>query len=77
VRSTTGGTFGIEDGALYTALHRMQKRGWLAARWGISETNRRAKFYTLSKQGRIQLAKATSDWSRYSEAVGKILEAGV
>jgi transcriptional regulator len=75
VRETTGGTFEIEDGALYTALHRMQKRGWLEARWGISDAKRRAKFYTLTRKGRRQLANASADWERYTEAVAKIIEA--
>ena len=76
VRETTGGTFEIEDGALYTALHRMEKRGWLEAKWGVSEAKRRAKFYRLTGKGRKQLVKASSDWDRYAKAVAKILAAG-
>jgi len=75
VRETTGGAFEIEDGALYTALHRMKERGWLESKWGVSEAGRRAKFYTLTARGRRQLAKESEQWGRYTAAVGKILEA--
>lgn len=75
IRATTDGTLEIEDGALYTALHRMQKRGWLDAEWGVSETNRRAKYYSLTTEGRAELAKASGDWARYAEAVFKVLAA--
>jgi transcriptional regulator len=77
VRKTTAGTFEIEDGALYHALHRMQKRGWLVGEWGVSERNRRAKFYTLTEEGRQQLARARSEWHRYTNAVAKVLEGEV
>ncbi len=73
VRSTTDGTLQVEDGALYTSLHRMEKRGWIAAEWGISENNRRAKYYSLTDAGRAELAKASGDWARYAEAVFKVL----
>ncbi len=74
VRSTTDGTLQVEDGALYTSLHRMEKRGWVAAEWGISDNNRRAKYYSLTKAGRAELAKASGDWARYAEAVFKVLD---
>jgi PadR family transcriptional regulator PadR len=73
IRSTTNGALDIEDGALYTALHRMEKRGWLQASWGASENNRRAKYYALTLAGRRELASASEDWSRYAEAVFKVL----
>ncbi len=73
VRNTTDGTLQVEDGALYTSLHRMEKRGWIAAEWGISENNRRAKYYSLTDAGRAELAKASGDWARYAEAVFKVL----
>ena len=75
IRSTTHGTLEIEDGALYTSLHRMEKRGWLESTWGVSENNRRAKYYGLSEQGREELATATEDWARYAEAVFQVLRA--
>ncbi len=73
VRNTTDGTLHIEDGALYTSLHRMEKRGWIAAEWGVSTNNRRAKYYSLTDAGRAELAKASGDWARYAEAVFKVL----
>ena len=74
VRNTTDGTLQVEDGALYTSLHRMEKRGWVAAEWGISDNNRRAKYYSLTKAGRAELAKASGNWARYAEAVFKVLD---
>ena len=73
VHRTTDGTLEIEDGALYTSLHRMEKRGWIRAEWGVSANNRRAKYYGLTDAGRAELAKASQDWSRYAEAVFKVL----
>ena len=74
VRNTTDGTLHIEDGALYTSLHRMEKRGWIAAEWGISENNRRAKYYRVTKAGMRRLAKEAKAWRRYAAAVFEILE---
>ncbi len=74
VHNTTDGTLQVEDGALYTSLHRMEKRGWVAAEWGISDNNRRAKYYSLTKAGRAELAKASGNWARYAEAVFKVLD---
>jgi transcriptional regulator len=65
----------IEEGALYPALHRMERKGWLDAEWGISERNRKAKFYRLSADGRRQLTAELSRWSRYTEAVGLVIAA--
>jgi PadR family transcriptional regulator PadR len=76
IRGRTDGTLEIEDGALYTALHRMHKRGWLDAEWGVSENNRRAKYYSLTAAGRAELARASGDWARYAEAVFKVLGPG-
>ena len=73
VHRTTSGTLQIEDGALYTSLHRMEKRGWIASEWGVSANNRRAKYYSLTGPGRGELAKASMDWARYAEAVFKVL----
>ena len=73
IRATTDGTLEIEDGALYTSLHRMHKRGWLHAEWGVSENNRRAKYYGLTADGRAALERAEGDWARYAEAVFKVL----
>ena len=76
IRETTDDALQIEEGALYTALHRMQKRGWLESDWGLSENNRRAKYYTLSRAGRKQLELSSRSWSRYAEAVFKVLRVG-
>ena len=65
----------IEEGALYPALHRMEERGWIEAEWGVSENNRRAKFYRLTDEGRRQLHAEAVSWQRYAEAVGKVLHA--
>jgi DNA-binding PadR family transcriptional regulator len=64
----------IEEGALYTALHRMEKRGWLESEWGLSENNRRAKYYQLTSQGRKQLRAKTVVWTDYAAAVFKVLQ---
>ena len=65
----------IEEGALYPALHRMEQRNWLAAEWGYTEANRKAKFYRLTATGRKQLTSELSRWSRYTEAVGLVIAA--
>jgi transcriptional regulator len=75
IRSTTDETLQIEEGALYTALHRMEKRGWIESSWGLSENNRKAKFYGLTAAGTKELRKASESWSRYAEAVFKVLRA--
>jgi transcriptional regulator len=64
----------IEEGALYPALHRMEERGWIKADWGLSDNNRRAKFYQLTTKGREQLTAQTSSWARYVTVVEKILQ---
>jgi len=63
----------VEEGALYPALHRLEKRGWIEAEWGRSENNRRAKYYQLTPEGRRQLAAREATWARYAQAVGKVL----
>ena len=65
----------VEDGSLYPALYRMEERGWIASEWGVSENNRRAKFYKLTKAGRRQLAAQSVNWERISQAVMRVLEA--
>ena len=63
----------VEEGALYPALHRLELRGLLAAEWGISENNRRAKYYRLTAAGRRQLADEAARWERMSAAIGRIM----
>ena len=64
----------VEEGALYPALHRLEIRGLLAAEWGVSDNNRRAKFYRLTAAGRKQLAEETAHWNRMASAIARILE---
>ena len=63
----------VEEGALYPALHRLERRGWIESEWGLSENNRRAKYYQLTPQGRRQLQVKATTWARYSAAVSKVL----
>jgi PadR family transcriptional regulator, regulatory protein PadR len=74
VRQTTQGRLDIEEGALYTALHRMERRGWVEAEWGVSENNRRAKYYSLTSEGRRQLRAQSRTWREYAAAVSMVLE---
>jgi PadR family transcriptional regulator, regulatory protein PadR len=64
----------IQQGSLYPALHRLERRGWIKARWGASENNRRAKFYELTRSGRKQLATEKDDWKKLAAAVAQVLE---
>src|SRR5271157_4318769 len=64
----------IQQGSLYPALHRLERRGWIKAKWGASENNRRAKYYELTKSGRKQLEAEESDWMKLTAAVAQILE---
>ena len=64
----------VQQGSLYPALHRLEKRGWLAAEWGESENGRQAKFYKLSAKGKQQLKKEESNWNRLAGAVANILQ---
>jgi PadR family transcriptional regulator PadR len=74
VRERTGGVLSMEDAALYQALHRLEAREWITAEWGLSENNRRAKYYTLTPVGRRQLRIEVSAWRTYAEAVFKVIE---
>jgi PadR family transcriptional regulator PadR len=74
VRDTTDGKLQIEEGALYAALHRMERRGWVEADWGVSDNNRKAKYYALTPAGRRQLRAQTQTWTEYAEAVFKVLQ---
>ena len=73
IKRITDGALLVEEGALYPALHRLEKRGWIASEWGLSENNRRARFYALTPAGARALAEETSSWSRYVDAVEKVL----
>lgn len=75
ILDSSGDELTIEEGTLYPALHRMEDRGWIEAEWGLSERNRRAKFYSLTRAGRTELRSRLSDWHRYTRAVTRVLEA--
>jgi transcriptional regulator len=64
----------IQQGSLYPALHRLERRGWIKAKWGASENNRRAKYYVLTKSGRKQLEAEETAWRKLIAAVGQVLE---
>jgi transcriptional regulator len=64
----------IQQGSLYPALHRLERRGWIKARWGTSENNRRAKYYELTKKGREQLEREKDAWRKLTAAVAQVLE---
>lgn len=74
IKSTTDAELQVEDRALYVSLHRMEERGWLECEWGLTENNRRAKYYQLTEEGRRQLAAKTDTWARYAAAVFKVLQ---
>jgi PadR family transcriptional regulator, regulatory protein PadR len=75
IQQTSGEVLRVEEGALYPALHRLELRGLLASEWGLSENNRRAKYYKLTATGRKQLAAETKEWSRMATAIARVLEA--
>ena len=66
-------SFEVEEGSLYPALHRLERRGWVEAHWGLSEANRRAKFYRLTRRGRAELERQMASWRRLSRAVDHVL----
>ena len=74
VRERTDGVLTLEDAALYQALHRLEGRGWIDAEWGVSDNNRRAKYYALTPRGREQLRAEAATWKRYAAAMVKVLD---
>ena len=75
VQQISSGVLQIQQGSLYPALHRLERRGWIKARWGTSENNRRAKYYELTARGRRQLEVEESVWLRLTAAVAQVLGA--
>ena len=73
IRQRSGDMLVVEEGSLYPALYRMEEKGWIAAEWGKSDNNRRAKFYALTRSGRKQLAEETRVWERVSRAIKLVL----
>ncbi len=75
IRDGSDGSFTIHDGALYTALHRMEERGWVESEWGTSDLGKRAKFYRLTAAGRRALRAETASWDQYVAAVARVMHA--
>jgi len=75
VEQATDATVLIEEGTLYPALHRLERRGWVEAEWGLSDNNRRAKFYALTRDGRAQFRREAPTWLRHAEAIARALRA--
>lgn len=75
IEETSRSSLAVLDGALYTALHRMEVRRWITSSWGISDRGRRAKFYALTPLGRKQLRAEAESWGNYVAAVGRVLRA--
>jgi PadR family transcriptional regulator PadR len=73
IQQTTDEELLVEHGALYPALQRLEERGWISAKWGVSTNNRKARFYSLTSAGRKQLGKETAKWKRTAAAIGRIL----
>jgi PadR family transcriptional regulator PadR len=73
IEDATGDVLRIEEGSLYPALRRLEDRGWVTSEWGLSENNRRARFYTITSTGRKHLRSEASVWLRYSQAVTRVL----
>lgn len=63
----------LNEGTVYTSLLRLQQQGWIASQWGVSENNRRARFYSITRRGLTQLARETDDWQRIAGVIGRIL----
>ena len=75
IEQATGDALSIEEGTLYPALHRLERKGWVKTEWGISDNNRRAKFYRLTPLGRAQFRALAPTWHRYAEAIAVALRA--
>ncbi len=75
IEDATDDALRVEEGSLYPALHRMARKGWIESEWGVSENNRRAKFYHLSAQGHLQLAEQTRGWNRAVEIISRAIAA--
>ncbi len=73
IKSSSEDVLQVEEGALYPALHRIEAKGWIEASWGLSENKRRAKFYTLTPEGRVALEAQARIWDEYVSAVGRVM----
>ena len=75
IREVSGDVLQVEEGSLYPALHRLEQWGWIEAEWGLSENNRRAKYYQLTLEGSRHLRSESPHWQRFAAAVGQVLSA--
>ena len=75
IRTRSDELLKVETGSLYPALHRLERKGWITSEWGVSENNRRAKYYELTNAGRAQLRRELDVWSRFADAVTKVVSA--
>ena len=73
IEDATEGVVDVEEGSLYPALYRMERKGWVDAEWGVSELGRRAKFYRLTPKGRRQLTSQAAEWARFAAAISRVL----
>jgi PadR family transcriptional regulator PadR len=73
IRQVSGDVLQVGQGALYPALHKLEQQGWITAEWDVSENNRRAKYYTLTREGRKALAEETAQWERLSAAISLVV----
>lgn len=74
LKQVSGDVLQVSDGSLYPALHKLEQEGWITAEWKLTENNRRAKFYSLTRLGRGQLEKETANWSRLSDAISAVVK---
>jgi PadR family transcriptional regulator PadR len=74
IKDRSNNIFLVEEGALYPALHRLERKGWVESEWGVSENNRKAKFYQLTVRGRAALRSELAEWNRYTKAVANVLQ---
>ena len=74
LKQVSGEVLQVSDGSLYPALHKLEQAGWITAEWKASENNRRAKFYSLTRLGRRQLAQESANWSRLSSAIARVVQ---
>lgn len=74
IEQVSGNTLALNQGTIYPALLRLEQRGWIGSNWGLSENNRRARFYSITRKGRAQLARATESWQRVAATMARFLE---
>ncbi len=74
LKQVSGNVLQVSDGSLYPALHKLEQEGWIKAEWKLSENNRRAKYYTLTRLGRKELEKATANWRRLAAAISQVVD---